>query len=184
LWTNFAAELNIWDALKYRFSYSADLSFWGNDGSVPQTYYRSANNQAQYTSASSDSERGTVWQVENTLSYDKTFGDHHFAVVLGQSAFRNTSYGLSGNRNYLINPNKPSLNYATGDYHLSYQRDSNGNIVYATDANGNLVPIVTGAVVEHGVSGWVGSPHSMSSLFFRGSYDYARALHGTGDGAS
>ena len=171
--TNFAAELNIWDALKYRFSYSADLSFWGNDGSVPQTYYRSANNQAQYTSASSDSERGTVWQVENTLSYDKTFGDHHFAVVLGQSAFRNTSYGLSGNRNYLINPNKPSLNYATGDYHLSYQRDSNGNIVYATDANGNLVPIVTGAVVEHGVSGWVGSPHSMSSLFFRGSYDYA-----------
>lgn len=171
--TNFMIDLNIWDALKYHFSYGADLSFWGNDGSTRQTFYRSANNQAQYTSASSDSERGTVWQLENTLSYDKIFGDHHIALVLGQSAFRSNSFGLSGSRDYLVNPNKPSINYATGDYYLTYQRDKDGNIVSVTDASGNLVPIVTGARINHGVSGWINPWHTMSSLFFRASYDYA-----------
>lgn len=171
--SNFAAELNIWDALKYRISYSADLAFWGNDGANRQTFYRSANNQAQYTSVSSASERGTVWQLENTLSYDKTIGEHHFSAVIGQSAFRSNSFGLSGNRDYLVNPNKPSIHYATGEYYLTYQRDNNGNIVGLTDANGNIIPIITGARVNHGVDGWINPLHTMSSLFFRATYDYA-----------
>ena len=38
--SNFALDLNLWDQLKYRFSWSADLSFWGNDSYTPQTFYR------------------------------------------------------------------------------------------------------------------------------------------------
>ncbi|MBP3767608.1 MAG: TonB-dependent receptor [Prevotella sp.] len=164
---NFAAELQLIDALKYRFSYSADMSFWGQDSSRPQTYYRSGNNNASTTQAYSDSERGTVWQIENVLSYDKMFGDHHINLVLGQSAFKNTGYGINGSRDYLVNPYKPSINYAQGDYHLTYGDTD----VY--DANGNLIgKQVTGAVIEHGVAGWVNAPHTMSSLFFRVSYDY------------
>ncbi|WP_028897241.1 TonB-dependent receptor [Prevotella sp. HUN102] len=175
--SNFAAELNIWDALKYRFSYSADLSFWGSDSYTPQTYYRSANNLAQYTNTFAESDRGTVWQIENVLSYDKTIGKHHFAVVLGQSAFKNTGFGINGNRRGMINPDKPSINYSTGEYQTTYQVDGDGKYipVYTKDAAGNYVPAgyqVTGAVVEHGVAGWINSPHTMSSLFFRGSYDY------------
>ena len=175
---NFAADLNLWDELKYRFSYSADMSFWGNDSHTPQTYYRSANNQAQYTSAYSDSERGTVWQVENTLSYDKTLGKHHFSIVLGQSAFRNTGFGLNGSRQNLVNPDKPSINYATGNYHTTYQVDTaTGQYipVYTSTASGvydEAGYYATGAVVESAVAGWISNPHSMSSLFFRGSYDY------------
>lgn len=174
---NFAAELGIWDNLKYRFSYSADMSFWGNDSHTPQTYYRSANNLAQYTSAYSDSERGTVWQLENVLSYDKTLGKHHFNIVLGQSAFKNTGFGINGSRRNLINPNKPSINYANGSYQTTYQVDGNGNYipVYVKNAAGEYTEAgyqVTGAVVESGVAGWINSPHTMSSLFFRGSYDY------------
>ncbi|MCR5077174.1 MAG: TonB-dependent receptor [Prevotella sp.] len=178
---NFAAELNLWDALKYRFSYSADMSFWGNDSYTPQTYYRSSNNLAQYTSAYSDSERGTVWQVENTLSYDKTLGKHHFSIVVGQSAFRNTGFGLNGSRRNLINPDKPSINYANGSYQTTYQVIEKGNDkgkfvpVYILNDKGEYVQAgyqVTGAVVESAVAGWIGNPHSMSSLFFRGSYDY------------
>lgn len=33
--TNFAAELQLWDGLKYRISYGADMSFWGNGLSNP-----------------------------------------------------------------------------------------------------------------------------------------------------
>lgn len=172
--SNFAMELGVWDALKYRFAYSADLSFWGNDAYVPQTYYRSGNNLATTTSASSDSERGTVWQIENTLSYDKTIGDHHFNIVLGQSAFKNTGYGLNGSRLYLVNSDKPSISYAQGDYHLTYAQDGSGNYIPLYDAKGNFVQNqITGAVVEHGVAGWINNAHTMSSLFFRASYDYA-----------
>jgi TonB-linked SusC/RagA family outer membrane protein len=172
--SNFAMELWVWDALKYRFAYSADLSFWGNDAYVPQTYYRSGNNLATTTSASSDSERGTVWQIENTLSYDKTIGDHHFNIVLGQSAFKNTGYGLNGSRLYLVNSDKPSISYAQGDYHLTYAQDGSGNYIPLYDAKGNFVQNqITGAVVEHGVAGWINNAHTMSSLFFRASYDYA-----------
>ena len=164
---NFAAELQLFDALKYRFSYSADMSFWGQDSSRPQTYYRSGNNNASTTQAYSDSERGVVWQIENVLSYDKTIDNHHFNIVLGQSAFKNKGYGLNGSREYLVNPNKPSISYAQGDYHLTYGDDK----IY--DADGNEIGRkITGAVVEHGVAGWINAPHTMSSLFFRGSYDY------------
>ena len=154
---NFAAELQLWDALKYRFSYSADMSFWGSDSHRSQTYYRSKNNNATTTQAYSDSERGTVWQVENTLSYDKIFGKHHVSAVIGQSAMKNSGYGMNGSRDYLVDPLKPSISYAYGDYHLTYNEDKSQ---------------VTGAVVEHSVAGWISTPHTMTSLFFRGSYDY------------
>ena len=154
---NFAAELQLWDALKYRFSYSADMSFWGSDSHRSQTDYRSKNNNATTTQAYSDSERGTVWQVENTLSYDKIFGKHHVSAVIGQSAMKNSGYGMNGSRDYLVDPLKPSISYAYGDYHLTYNEDKSQ---------------LTGAVVEHSVAGWISTPHTMTSLFFRGSYDY------------
>ena len=97
--TNFAAELQIWDGLKYRISYGTDMSFWGNEGHTI-LYYLTTNNKATHTSASQESDRGTVWQIENVLTYDKTFGDHTFNVVLGQSAMKNTGWTLGASRNY------------------------------------------------------------------------------------
>ena len=70
---------------------------------------------------------------------------------------KNSGYGMNGSRDYLIDPLKPSINYAYGDYHLTYNEDKSQ---------------VTGAVVEHSVAGWISTPHTMTSLFFRGSYDY------------
>lgn len=40
---NFSAELGIWDGLKFKTSYGADLSFWGQD-SYTKKYYLTANN--------------------------------------------------------------------------------------------------------------------------------------------
>ncbi len=58
--------------------------------------------------------KGINWQVENTLTYDKTIGKHSFAVVLGQSAMKNKSDYLNGSCWNLVNVNKPSIDYATG----------------------------------------------------------------------
>ncbi len=142
--TNFAAELQLWDGLKYRISYGADMSFWGSE-SHTLTYYLSGNNRSNKTSASQESDRGTVWQIENVLTYDKTFGDHTFNVVLGQSAMKNTGWTLGASRNYLIDENKPYINFASG---LAENGDRDG---------------------------WGGpsNPHTLSSMFARLSYNYA-----------
>lgn len=153
---NFSAELGVFENLKYRFSYMADMSFWGNEGYTPQTWYNSANNNATSTGASADSERNTTWQVENTLTYDKVLGDHHFNIVLGQSALSYSGYQVGGNKMYLVNPLKPSINYTTGNTRITY------------DAQGNI----TGGVPEFGVYGGPFDPYKMTSLFGRASYDY------------
>lgn len=107
---NFNAELQIWDGLKFRSSFGSDLSFWGNDGYTP-IYYLGGNNKALYSSATSESSRGLVWQVENILSYDKQFGKHSVSVLLGQSAKKSGGNVLGGSARNLKDLNKPYLNY-------------------------------------------------------------------------
>src|SRR5574344_295601 len=102
-------------------------------------------NKSTRTSATSVSDRGTVWQLENTLTYDKTFGNHTINVVLGQSAFRNTGWTLGAQVYNLSDLTKPYMSNATG---LAENGDRNG---------------------------WGGpnNPSKRASLFARVSYNYA-----------
>ncbi len=143
----FVIDLQLWDNLKYHFNYSADLAFWGYDGADTSLYYLSGNNKIEHTSAYSGKYQSTTWQLENTLTYDKTFGDHSFAVVLGQSAMKSKGDYLSGSRWNLVNPEKPSIDYSTGD--------------------------VVDGIAQFGVSGSPWAEHTLSSLFARLSYNYA-----------
>ncbi|WP_301744033.1 TonB-dependent receptor [Bacteroides caecimuris] len=152
----FSFDVQLWDNLKYHFSYSADLSFWGYDGATTSKYYLSGNNKAERTSASAQKGNTTVWQLENTITYDKTIGKHTFGVVLGQSAFKSKGDYLQGSRYNLVNPLKPSIDYATGD--LEYTYDDKDNI--------------SGVTALFGVSGGRYTEHTMSSLFGRISYNY------------
>ena len=113
---NFSGELQIWDGLKYRISYGADLSFWGSDSHVVNYYLSGNNHSSGRTSVSSSSERGTVWQLENILSYDKTIGGHSFTILLGQSAKQSRGYYLGGTRYGMIDPTgaKPWIDYCNG----------------------------------------------------------------------
>lgn len=110
---NFIGELQLWDNLRYRISYGADLSFWGYDGYTPKYYLRDGQGQ-QFSSAFSRKAQGTVWQIENVLMYDKNIGKHSFDVVLGQSAKQNSGSYLYGARNNIINYNRPYIDASTG----------------------------------------------------------------------
>lgn len=110
---NFIGDLQIWDNLRYRISYGADLSFWGKDGYTPIFYLRE-NHESSFSRAYSSSERGLVWQIENTLSYDKTIGQHSFSILLGQSAKESSGHSLWGARNNLISYGRPYIDAATG----------------------------------------------------------------------
>ena len=152
----FTIDLQIWDNIKYHFSYSAEQSFWGSDGATTQKFYLSGNNNSDHTYASAYKGNNSTWQIENTLSYDKTIGAHSFNVLLGQSATKFKGDELGGGRWDLVNPQKPSINYSTGD------------IVYSEDANGNI----TGASAHFNVYGGPYTEHRLSSMFARVGYDF------------
>ncbi len=153
---HFKVSLGLWDNLTYSFSYNSDLSFWGYNGAVKSLYYFSGNSKQEHTSATQFSAKSTSWQLENVLSYDKTIDKHSFNIVLGQSAFKSKGDEIGGSRWNLVNVNKPSINYATGNYELS------------TDADGNI----TGTTIQYSVWGGPYIEHTLSSLFARGSYNY------------
>lgn len=158
LMPKFSLDLQLFDNLKYHFAYSAELSFWGYDAATIQKFYLSGNNNADHTSATSYKGDNNSWQVDNTLSYDKTIGKHTFGVVLGQSASKFKGSELGGSAWDLININKPSINYTNG----------NGQVVYSTDADGKI----TGATAHFSTWGGPYTEHRLSSLFARLSYNY------------
>ncbi len=153
----FSVDLQLWDALKYHFTYSAELSFWGYNGAILQQYYLSGNNNSDHTEASAFKGNNSTWQIENTVTYDKTFGKHTIGVVLGQSALKFKGDELGGSHWNLVNPYKPSINYTTG-----------GDLELSTDADGK----VTGATSLVGVWGGPYTEHRLASLFARLSYNY------------
>ena len=157
LMPKFAADLQLWDNLKYHFTWSAEQSFFGNNSATLQKYYLSGNNNADHTSASVYKGNNTRWQVENTLTYDKTIGKHTFGVVLGQSATKYFGDDVSASHWNLINTEKPYLSYTTG-----------GDYGTELDADGNIV----GVKSYVGVGGGPYVEHRLSSLFGRISYNY------------
>ena len=156
---NFSATVSIWDNIKYRFSYAADLSFYGNESATLQKYYLSGNNNASHTSAGKYKGNNNRWQIENVISWSKDFGPHNVGVVLGQSATKFKGDDLSGSSWGLINLNKPWMEYTYGGTQNIY------------DDAGNL----TGVEVHYGVGANRYTEHPLASYFPRGSYHY----HGT-----
>jgi TonB-linked SusC/RagA family outer membrane protein len=120
---NFKADLQLWDGLVYHISYGADKSFWGSDSYTP-IYYIRKGYSSDKTTASSAKYESTVWQIENTLSYDKTFGDHTINVVLGQSAKKYTGSYVSGSRDDIIDLSRPYIDASTGEAKDAAQRVS------------------------------------------------------------
>ena len=153
----FSIDLQLWDNLKYHFTWSAEQSFWGSESATVSKFYFSGNNNSDHTEASAEKANSTQWQGENTLTYDKEIGKHSIGVVLGQSALKYKGDNIGASHWNLININKPYINYTTG-----------GNIETTTDEKGNI----TG--VKSLVGGWGGPyvEHHLASLFARLSYNY------------
>jgi len=137
-------ELQLYDGLVFRSALNVDLSFGGSDGWTPN-YYLNANRKQGYSSVWSSMNRGVVWQVENTLTYSKEFGEHNVTAMVGQSALESTGRNLNGSRMYLMDedPDRANLGFATD---TREDRDAGGTPY---------------------------DDYRLSSLFARVSYDYA-----------
>ena len=142
---NFFAELTIWDNLKFKTSYGTDLAFWGKDG-WSKPYYMSVNAHNDKSKVWSEMNRGCTWQVENVLTYDKMFGAHSLAVVLGQSAKKYTGRKIGGSA-----------------YDMIAEMEDKANIDFTTGLASDGKRDVYGGAVD---------PTSLASYFGRISYNY------------
>lgn len=157
-----SAELTIWDNLKFKTSVGVDLAFWGNHGYNIQyflnakrynldtvTTLEDGTTKTTYaSSASMEKNRALRWQVENVLTYNKTFGKHTVGALLGQSAIRSQSSNVGASRQniqYEYDPWKISVNTALGT-----QNDGQRN----------------------GWGSWNSIVYSLASYFARVSYNY------------
>lgn len=167
---NFVGELQIFDGLKLRSSVGIDLAFWGDHGYNKQYFLSSKrysyNTVAQETtydkdgnasvtektnyaeSVSQSMNRGFQYQVENVLSYDKTFGKHSIAVILGQSAIANTSANVGASARGIMYPYDP------------YKISVNNTLGQQADGDRN------------GWGSWNSIPYHLASYFGRLSYNY------------
>ena len=137
-------EFHLYEGLVLRSSVSVDFSVGGSDGWTPN-YYLSSTRHQGYSSVWGSMNRGLVWQVDNTLTYNKTFADkHNLTVMLGQSASATQGRNINASRMYLMeeDPTKANMGFATS------QREDN-------DGGGSLYV-----------------DYRLASVFARASYDY------------
>ncbi len=167
---NFVGELQLVDGLKFRSSVGVDLAFWGNHGYNKQYFlsskrysYNTVASETTYDkdgnatttekvnyaeSASQEMNRGFQYQIENVLSYDKTFGKHSLAIILGQSAISSTSQNVGASARGLQYPYDP------------YKISVNNTLGQQADGDRN------------GWGSWNSIPYRLASYFGRISYNF------------
>jgi TonB-linked SusC/RagA family outer membrane protein len=140
---NAYAEVDPIPGLAIKSTIGTKMAFYGDESFTP-TYYLNASQIVSQNNYNRDATRLFNWNVENTISYTRSFKKHHVNVLLGQGAYVDggsysqgvTEYGLP-----VTTFDQASLNYS--------------------------IP----AVQRIGYGG-EGQQHHISSLFARLNYDY------------
>ncbi|MDB4925067.1 TonB-dependent receptor [Mucilaginibacter sp.] len=156
---NVFAEVSPIKGLKLRSSLGTKLAFYGSESFNPTYYFTSSSNNSK-PSFSRSTTTGLAYNLENTASYQHSFGKHDLSVLVGQGI-------------YMDNDTKNvNVNFANVIATNFYQ------------ANLNYKP-VAGDITGGGSDG---TEHRISSLFARLNYNYDEKYLVTGtvrrDGSS
>lgn len=157
---NLYAEATLLKGLTLKSSYQADLTV-GRGTSFTPAFFVSALQQNEFSDLSKSSSLDGTWLWENTITYDKTFGNHRVNLLGGFSVQETYRESLSGTTQNLIRDN-PDLWYL-----------NNGE-------NSTTLP--------NTVSNDLGASYSYGSYLFRANYvnndKYLLTLTGRIDGSS
>lgn len=137
--------------LKLRTTVGYKKAFWGNIGYTP-VFYLNATNTTSKNSYTKAENRSFNWNIENTISYNRKFGDHDVTVLVGQGAYVENIGGYVGMTFY----NLPITSYKDASFRFDVglaNRD-----------------------------GWAGDniEHKVTSLFGRVNYSYLDRYFFTG----
>lgn len=83
---NAYVQLEPIEGLKFKSTLGGKLSYWGGESFTP-VYYLNASNNTSQNNISRNTHKGFGWNIENTLSYDKEVGKHHFNLLFGQGTY-------------------------------------------------------------------------------------------------
>jgi TonB-linked SusC/RagA family outer membrane protein len=112
---NLSGEYEIIKGLKYKVSGGVDLGYVTSNNFTPIYYLNAAQNTTQ-SNTSKSTARYYTWQLENLLTYTKTFNDSHFIeAMLGTTILESNFEDLFGFKAGLIttSPSSAYLNNAT-----------------------------------------------------------------------
>lgn len=93
---NVFLEFDFLKDFTFNTNFGADIAFWGGEGFTP-IHYLNATNRADLTNYNRSQNRGLYWIWQNTLKYNKTFGDHTIGGLAGIVSERNRGRGQGGN---------------------------------------------------------------------------------------
>jgi TonB-linked SusC/RagA family outer membrane protein len=72
--------------LTFRSSVGAKKAYWGNLGFTP-LYLLSSSVSTNKNSYNKGENKSFNWNIENTITYNKSIGEHNFTVLLGQGSY-------------------------------------------------------------------------------------------------
>lgn len=98
---NLYGELNLARGLKFKSSYSIDLAYGMDDNYTPE-YYITSNIKNDIPSVSKGLNRWFTWNLENVISYYKSFGNHTVDALAGTTAQKYRFENLYGSKNTLL----------------------------------------------------------------------------------
>ncbi|SKC89528.1 SusC/RagA family TonB-linked outer membrane protein [Ohtaekwangia koreensis] len=83
---NFFLEAEPVTGLKFRSTVGAKLAFYGNESFTPE-YFLNSSNIVSQNSFSRENNTRLDWNLENTISYTRSIGDHNVTALIGQGAY-------------------------------------------------------------------------------------------------
>lgn len=87
-------ELELLQGLKLKSTFGLQANFWDDRNWSPKYKWDSSTNENDYLSEKYN--KNFTWVWDNTATYEKTLGQHHFIVMGGTSAQENKSNYMSG----------------------------------------------------------------------------------------
>ncbi|HET7896628.1 MAG TPA: TonB-dependent receptor, partial [Flavisolibacter sp.] len=97
--------------LKIRSTVGVKKAYWGNVGFTP-LFYLSSTVSSNKNSYNKGENRSLNWNIENTVTYNRKFGNHDFNLLLGQGAYVENIGGNVGMTFY----NLPINNYEDASF--------------------------------------------------------------------
>lgn len=129
---------------RIRSSLGGKLAYWGGQGFTPVFYLSPTVNNLIRNSYNKSNNNSFNWNVENTITYTRAFGDHDVTMLVGQGAYVENIGGSSSNTIYKL----PINDYRQASFRFDIPQSDR----------------------ESGASDFI--EHKLSSLFARLNYNY------------
>ena len=109
-----SAEISLFKYLKLKTNFGIDLARGDSDGFTPE-YYLDGDQYSNDAVVSKSETQSDYWVWENTLTFDRVFGDHHLLAMVGTSAEKTKYEEVNASKEGLVSNDEDQriLNGAT-----------------------------------------------------------------------